>query len=195
MSVGQALQKRSFDMRSDIAKILVSESEIDALTTRIAKEIDRDYAGDDKNLILVCILKGSIVFMGELMKKITVPVEIDCMKVSSYGAGTTTTGTVNIHLDLMRPDLQDCDILIIEDIIDTGVTLSYLVKYLLGKGARTVRTCTLLDKPSRRKVDFVPDYCGAAIPDEFVVGFGLDFDERYRALPYVGVLDPSVYTK
>ena len=182
-------------MRSDIAKILVSESEIDALTTRIAKEIDRDYAGDDKNLILVCILKGSIVFMGELMKKITVPVEIDCMKVSSYGAGTTTTGTVNIHLDLMRPDLQDCDILIIEDIIDTGVTLSYLVKYLLGKGARTVRTCTLLDKPSRRKVDFVPDYCGAAIPDEFVVGFGLDFDERYRALPYVGVLDPSVYTK
>lgn len=182
-------------MRSDIAKILVSESEIDALTTRIAKEIDRDYAGDDKNLILVCILKGSIVFMGELMKKITVPVEIDCMKVSSYGAGTTTTGTVNIHLDLMRPDLQDCDILIIEDIIDTGVTLSYLVKYLLGKGARTVRTCTLLDKPSRRKVDFVPDYCGVAIPDEFVVGFGLDFDERYRALPYVGVLDPSVYTK
>ena len=182
-------------MRSDIAKILVSESEIDALTTRIAKEIDRDYAGEDKNLILVCILKGSIVFMGELMKKITVPVEIDCMKVSSYGAGTTTTGTVNIHLDLMRPDLQDCDILIIEDIIDTGVTLSYLVKYLLGKGARTVRTCTLLDKPSRRKVDFVPDYCGAAIPDEFVVGFGIDFDERYRALPYVGVLDPSVYTK
>lgn len=182
-------------MNKDVARVLVSEEEIDALTTRIAAEIDRDYAGEDKNLILVCILKGSIVFMGELMKKVTVPVEIDCMKVSSYGAGTSTTGSVNIHLDLMRPDLENCDLLIIEDIIDSGVTLSYLTKYLKGKGARSVRTCTLLDKPSRRKVDFVPDYYGVAIPDEFVVGFGLDYDERYRALPYVGVLDPSVYTK
>ena len=182
-------------MRAGIEKILVSESEIDALTTRIAKEIDRDYAGDDKNLILVCILKGSIVFMGELMKKITVPVEIDCMKVSSYGSGTSTSGNVNIHLDLMRPDLENCDILIVEDIIDSGVTLSYLVKYLLGKGARSIRTCTLLDKPSRRKVNLVPDYCGVAIPDEFVVGFGLDYDERFRALPFVGVLSPSVYSK
>ena len=182
-------------MNKDVAKILVSEEEIDRITTRIAKEIDRDYAGDDKRLILVCILKGSIVFMGDLMKKLTGPVEIDCMKVSSYGAGTSTTGSVNIHLDLMRPDLENCDLLIIEDIIDSGVTLSYLTKYLKGKGARSVRTCTLLDKPSRRKVDFVPDYYGVAIPDEFVVGFGLDYDERYRALPYVGVLDPSVYTK
>ena len=182
-------------MNKDVARVLVSEEEIDALTTRIAAEIDRDYADEDKNLILVCILKGSIVFMGELMKKVTVPVEIDCMKVSSYGAGTSTTGSVNIHLDLMRPDLENCDLLIIEDIIDSGVTLSYLTKYLKGKGARSVRTCTLLDKPSRRKVDFVPDYYGVAIPDEFVVGFGLDYDERYRALPYVGVLDPSVYTK
>ena len=139
-------------MRKDIAKILVSEEEIDRITTRIAGEIDRDYAGEDKNLILVCILKGSIVFMGELMKKITVPVEIDCMKVSSYGAGTVTTGSVNIHLDLVRPDLDKCDLLIIEDIIDSGVTLSYLTKYLINKGARSVKTCTLLDKPSRRRV-------------------------------------------
>ena len=179
---------------SDIAKILVSEEEIDRITTRIAAEIDRDYQGSDKRLILVCILKGSIVFMGDLMKKVTVPVEIDCMKVSSYGAGTVTTGTVNIHLDLIRPDLNKCDLLIIEDIIDSGVTLSYLTKYLIGKGARSVRTCTLLDKPSRRKVDFVPDYCGKEIPDEFVIGYGLDYNERYRALPYVGVLDPSVYS-
>lgn len=178
---------------SDIAKILVSEEEIDAITTRIAAEIDRDYAGDDKRLILVCILKGSIVFMGDLMKKIKVPVEIDCMKVSSYGAGTVTTGTVNIHLDLIRPDLDKCDLLIIEDIVDSGVTLSYLTKYLLGKGARSVRTCTLLDKPSRRKVDFAPDYRGKEIPDEFVIGYGLDYNERYRALPFVGVLAPSVY--
>ena len=181
-------------MNKDVAKILVSEEEIDRITTRIAAEIDRDYAGEDKRLILVCILKGSIVFMGDLMKKITVPVEIDCMKVSSYGAGTVSTGTVNIHLDLMRPDLDKCDLLIIEDIVDSGNTLAYLTKYLLGKGAKSVRTCTLLDKPCRRKVEFVPDYCGVEIPDEFVIGYGLDYDEKYRALPYVGVLKPEVYT-
>lgn len=181
-------------MNKDVAKILVSEQEIDEITTRIAKEIDRDYAAEDKKLILVCILKGSIVFMGDLMKKITVPVEIDCMKVSSYGAGTVTTGTVNIHLDLIRPDLDQCDLLIVEDIIDSGVTLSYLTKYLKGKGAKSVRTCTLLDKPSRRKIDFKPDYCGIEIPDEFVIGYGLDYDEKYRALPYVGVLRPEIYT-
>ena len=181
-------------MRKDMAKILVTEEQIDEITTRIAKEIDRDYAGEDKNLILVCILKGSIVFMGDLMKKITVPVEIDCIKASSYGAGTVTTGTINIHLDLVRPDLDKCDLLIIEDIIDSGLTLSYLTKYLLGKGARSVKTCTMLDKPSRRRVEFTPDYCGAEIPDEFVVGYGLDYNERYRALPYIGVLDPSVYS-
>ena len=181
-------------MNKDVAKILVSGEEIDEITTRLAREIDRDYSGEDKRLILVCILKGSIVFMGDLMKKITVPVEIDCMKVSSYGAGTVTTGTVNIHLDLIRPDLDKCDLLIVEDIIDSGVTLSYLTKYLLGKGAKSVRTCTLLDKPSRRKIDFVPDYCGAEIPDEFVIGYGLDYDEKYRALPYVGVLRPEIYS-
>jgi len=180
-------------MSNDIARVLVTEEEIDAITTRIAKEIDRDYATEDKRHILVCILKGSIVFMGDLMKKITVPVEIDCMKVSSYGAGTSTTGSVNIHLDLMRPDLDKCDLLIIEDIIDSGVTLSYLTKYLKGKGAKSVRCATLLDKPSRRKVEFTPDYRGKKIPDEFVVGYGLDYDEKYRALPFVGVLSPSVY--
>ena len=181
-------------MRKDIAKILITEEQIDEITTRLAAEIDRDYAGEDKNLILVCVLKGSIVFMGDLMKKITVPVEIDCIKASSYGAGTVTTGTINIHLDLVRPDLDKCDLLIVEDIIDSGLTLSYLTKYLLGKGARSVKTCTLLDKPCRRRVEFNPDYCGAEIPDEFVVGYGLDYNERYRALPFVGVLDPSVYS-
>ena len=180
-------------MNKDVARVLVDEETIDKAVTRIAAEIDRDYSGEDKHLILVCILKGSIVFMGDLMKKITVPVEIDCMKASSYGSGTVTTGTINIHLDLIRPDLDKCDLLIIEDIVDSGVTLSYLTKYLLGKGARSVRTCTLLDKPSRRKVEFVPDYCGVVIPDEFVIGYGLDYNEKYRALPYVGVLDPSVY--
>ena len=180
-------------MNPAVEKILVSAEEIDAITTRIAAEIDRDYKDSDRRLILLCILKGSLVFMGDLMKKVTVPVEIDCMKVSSYGAGTQTTGTVHIHLDLVRPDLPECDILIIEDIIDSGVTLSYLTKYLMNKGAYRVRTCTLLDKPSRRKVEFTPDYCGCEIPDEFVIGYGLDYDERFRALPYVGVLKPEVY--
>ena len=182
-------------MHKDLAKILITPEEIDVMTTRIAAEIDRDYSSPDKRLVLLCILKGSIVFMGDLMKKITVPVEIDCMKVSSYGAGTVTTGSVNIHLDLLRPDLDQCDILIVEDIIDSGVTLSYLTKYLKGKGAKSVRTCTLLDKPCRRRVELVPDYCGTEIPDEFVVGYGLDFDEKYRARPCVGVLRPEIYSE
>ena len=180
-------------MKSSVERILVSEEEIDKIVTRLAGEIDRDYAGEDKNLVLVCILKGSVVFMGDLMKKLTVPLEIDCMKVSSYGAGTQTSGMIHIYLDLIRPDLSECDLLIIEDIIDSGNTLSYLVRYLLNKGARSVKTCTLLDKPSRRKVDFKADYVGVEIPDEFVVGYGLDYAEKLRALPYVGVLKPEVY--
>ena len=181
-------------MHKDVEKILVSEEEIDKITTRIAAEIDRDYSGADKRLVLVCILKGSLMFMGDLMKKITVPVEIDCMQVSSYGAGTVSTGSVNIILDLLRPDLPECDILLIEDIIDSGTTLSYLTKYLTIKGAKSVRTCTLLDKPSRRRVDLIPDYKGLEIPDEFVIGYGLDYAEKYRALPYIGVLKPSIYS-
>ena len=182
-------------MHKDVERILVGEEELDSIVTRLAAEIDRDYAGEDKRLVLVCILKGSIVFMGDLMKKLTVPCEIDCMKVSSYGAGTTTTGSINIHLDLVRQDLDSCDIVIVEDIIDSGNTLSYLVDYLRLKGAKSVRTCTLLDKPSRRKVEFVPDYRGKEIPDEFVVGYGLDYAEKYRDLPYVGILSPSVYAE
>ena len=182
-------------MKNDIAYTLVSEAEIDATVSRIAAEIDRDYADRSKGLLLLCILKGSVVFMGDLMKKLTVPVEIDCMKVSSYGSGTTSSGSVKIHLDVTRPDLSDCDFLIIEDIIDSGYTLSYLTDYLKLRGARSVKTCALLDKPARRKVEFTPDYVGIEIPDEFVVGYGLDYDERFRALPYVGVLKPEIYTE
>ena len=179
---------------SDFSKILLTAEQIDEATSRIAAEIDRDYKDVEGRLILLCILKGSVVFMGDLMKKVTVPVEIDFMKVSSYGSGTSTTGKVNVHLDIMRSDLSECNILVVEDIIDSGVTLSYLAKYLVDKGAKSVHTVTLLDKPSRRKVDFTPDYCGFVIPDEFVVGYGLDYDEKYRALPFVGVLDPKVYS-
>ena len=178
-----------------VERILVSEEEIDAIVTRIAAEIDRDHKDSNRNLLLLCILKGSVVFMGELMKKITLPVEIDFMKVSSYGNGTESSGRINIVLDLLRGDLQDLDIIIIEDIIDSGKTLSHLTKYLELKGAGSVKTCTLLDKPSRREVDFTPDYVGKEIPDEFVIGFGLDYDEKYRNLPYVGILKREVYEK
>lgn len=183
-------------LEKDISKILVSCEEIERMVARIASEIDRDYinsARDGNKLLLLGILKGSIVFMGDLMKKITLPVEIDFMKVSSYGAGTASTGRVNILLDLVRKDLSECDVLIVEDIIDSGRTLSYLCEYLRINGAHSVKTCTLLDKPSRREVEFTPDYCGAHIPDEFVVGYGLDYAEKYRTLPFVGVLKREIY--
>ena len=178
---------------SDIEKILISEEELNATVSRIADEISRDYA--DKNLLLLCILKGSIVFCGDLMKKLTIPCEIDCMKVSSYGKGTVSGGRINILLDLHRSDLSEKDILIVEDIIDSGRTLSYLVNYLTLNGARSVKTVSLLDKPSRREVEYTPDYVGLESPDEFVVGYGLDYAEGYRTLPYVGILKPEVYTK
>ena len=180
-------------MNKDVARILISSEEIDEATTRLAAEIDRDYRDVSGRVVLVCILKGSVIFMGDLMKKVTIPVEIDFMKVSSYGSGTTTTGKVNVHLDILRDDLSDCNLLIVEDIIDSGVTLSYLTEYLKKRGAKSIKTITMLDKPGRRKVDFTPDYCGFEIPDEFVIGYGLDYDEKYRALPYVGILKPEVY--
>ena len=178
----------------DIARVLISQEEIDRVTSKIAADLDRDYK-DSKRFLLLCILKGSVVFMGDLMKKVSIPVEIDFMKVSSYSKGTVSTGRINILLDLNRRDLSECDVLIVEDIIDSGRTLSYLVDYLRLNGAHSVKTCTLLDKPDRRVVDFVPDYRGFVIPDEFVVGYGLDYAEQYRALPYIGVLKPEVYEK
>ncbi len=181
-------------LAKDIDHVLVSEEELDSIVTKIAEEIDRDY-GENGNVLLLGILKGSVVFMADLMKKLTIPVEIDFMKVSSYGKGTETTGRINIILDIRRGDLSEKDIIIVEDIIDSGRTLSYLTEYLKINGARSVKTCTLLDKPSRREVDFVPDYRGAEIPDEFVVGYGLDYAEKYRALPFVGVLKEEIYTK
>ena len=181
-------------MNNAIERILVSEEQINEAVSRIAAEIDRDFRDTDGRVLLLAILKGSIVFMGDLMKRVTIPVEIDFMKVSSYGAGTTSAGRINILLDLMRADLDRCHIIVVEDIIDSGRTLSYLVQYLRNKGARSVHTCTLLDKPSRREVDFTPDYVGYEIEDEFVVGYGLDYDEQLRALPYVGILRREVYS-
>ena len=176
-----------------VERVLVSEEELDRIVTGLADKISEDYK--DKTLLMLCILKGSIVFMGDLMKKLTIPCEIDCMKVSSYGKGTQSGGRINIILDLHRSDLSEKDILIIEDIIDSGRTLSYLVEYLKLNGARSVKTVALLDKPTRREVDYKPDYTGLEIPDEFVIGYGLDYAEKYRSLPYVGILKREVYMK
>ena len=180
-------------MTKEIEKVLLTEKEIEETVSRMAAEISRDYEG--KNLLLLGILKGSVVFMGDLMKHLSIPTQIDFMRVSSYGHGTVSSGRVNIILDLLRNDLGRCDILVVEDIIDSGKTLSYLTQYLKNKGARSVKTCTMLDKPSRREVEFSPDYVGVEIPDEFVVGYGLDYNEDYRALPYVGILKREVYEK
>ena len=181
------------DLKEHMTQILLDEEQIDALVTRIAHEIDEDHQNEEGRLLLLCILKGSVVFMGDLMKKIKAPVEIDFMKVSSYGASSVSSGELKITLDLLREDLDQLNIVIVEDIIDSGNTLSKLVAYLKGRGAASVKSCALLDKPSRRKVDYHADYVGAEIPDEFVVGYGLDYNERYRALPYIGILKEEIY--
>jgi len=181
-------------MTGDFKTILVSEKGLDEMCTKIADDIKRDYQSSSKKLVLICILKGSLMFTSELMKRINLPLEIEFMKVSSYGSKTISSGIINIHLDIKREDMEDVDFLIIEDIIDSGRTLSHLVRYLKERGANSVKTCTLLDKPERRTVDFTPDYCGKTIPDEFVVGFGLDYQEKYRNLPYIAILKPEVYS-
>ena len=180
-------------MTQDIEKILLTEEQIVALCKRIAKQIEKDFASSSNKLVLICILKGSLPFTAELMKHISLPLELEFMKVSSYGASSVSSGVINLHLDIHRDDLSHTDFIIVEDIVDSGRTLSYLVRYLSERGANSVRTCTLLDKPERRTVNFAPDYCGQVIEDHFVVGFGLDYDEKYRNLPFVGILKPSVY--
>ncbi|MBR2335124.1 MAG: hypoxanthine phosphoribosyltransferase [Clostridia bacterium] len=181
-------------MLKDVERILIDEKELDEITSRLADKINHDYKDSDKPLILLIILKGSLVFASDLMKKINLPLELEFMKVSSYGAGTKTSGEIKIHLDLMRDHLEQYDLLIIEDIVDSGRTLSRLTQLLKNRNANSVRTCTLLDKPSRREVDFAPDYCGAQIADEFVIGYGLDYNEKYRNLPFVGILKREIYS-
>ena len=182
-------------MNKDILKVLVDEETLSKTVRRLADEINAEYKNRSKRLILLGILKGSVVFMGDLMKRLKTPVEIEFMKVSSYGSGTVSSGNIKIHLDLSIEDISNCNILVVEDIVDSGRTLSYLTEYLKLKGAKNVKTVTILDKPSRREVEFTPDFVGLQIPDEFVVGYGLDYDEKYRALPYVAILDPRAYGK
>ncbi len=166
-------------------EVLLPEEKINARIRELGEQISKDYAG--KNIHLICILKGGSFFMCELAKRITVPVSIDFMSVSSYGSGTTSGGTIKIKKDLDEP-LEGKHVLVVEDIVDTGRTLSYLVELLKDRGAADVKLCALLDKPERREVDIRADYIGFQIPDEFVVGYGLDYDQRYRNFPYIGIV-------
>ena len=174
----------------DIKEVLISEEQLAAKVAELGARISKDYEG--KKLIILGVLKGSVVFMTDLLRQITIPVEMDFMAVASYGSGTKTAGVVKILKDLDRL-IQGYHVLIVEDILDSGMTLSYLTELLRDRNPASIRIATLLDKPDRRKVDIKPDYVGFRIPDEFVVGYGLDYAELYRNLPYVGVLAPHVY--
>ena len=167
-------------------RVLLSEEEVDARIKAIGQQISRDYEG--KQVHLVCVLKGGSFFLCELAKRITVPVSLDFMSVSSYGGDTKSSGVVKIVKDL-DDSVKDKDVIVVEDIVDSGRTLSYLLELLKDRGPRSLCLCTLLDKPERRVVDVKVDYTGFQIPDEFVVGYGLDYDQRYRNLPYIGVVE------
>lgn len=167
-------------------KVLLSEEEVDRRIQEIGAQISTDYAG--KSVHLICVLKGGSFFMCELAKRITVPVSLDFMSVSSYGSDTKSSGVVKIVKDLDE-SLKDKEVLVVEDIVDSGRTLSYLMEMLRDRGPASLRLCTLLDKPDRRVVNVKVDYTGFRIPDKFVVGYGLDYDQKYRNLPYVGVVE------
>lgn len=178
-------------MINDIKEILINEEQIKEINKKLGEQISKDYAG--KKLLLVSILKGAVVFMSDIMREINLPCRIDFMVVSSYGKDVKTSGVVKIVKDL-DINLEGYDVLIIEDILDTGLTLSYIVDILKGRNPNSVKICTFLDKPDRRVADIKADYTGMAVPDEFVVGYGLDYDEKYRNLPFVGILKPEIYS-
>ncbi len=171
---------------SERVRVMLSEEEVNQRIREIGEQISKDYEG--KEVHLVCVLKGGTFFMCELAKRITVPVSLDFMSVSSYGNGTESTGAVKIVKDLDEP-LMGKDVLIVEDIVDSGRTLSYLMELMRDRGPRSLALCTLLDKPDRRVVDVPVTYTGFRIPDEFVVGYGLDYAQRYRNLPFIGVVE------
>lgn len=175
--------------KEDVLELLIPEERLKKICKDLGEQISRDYEG--KNLLLVSVLKGAVVFLSDLLREITCDCRIDFMAVSSY-SGTKSTGFVKFKKDLdISP--EGCDILIVEDILDSGVTLAYLKNILMDRNANSIKICALLDKPDNRKADIKADYVGEVIPDKFVVGYGLDYDEKYRNLPYVGVLSPSVY--
>lgn len=177
-------------MNNEIKQILITEEQLAQKVAELGKKITEDYVG--KDLLLVCVLKGGVVFASDLMKKIDLPLEIDFMAISSYGNDTKSSGTVRILKDL-NVGIEGKDVVIVEDIVDSGLTLSYLMDNLKSRYPKSVQICTILDKPSRRVIDIKIKYLGFSIPDEFVVGYGLDYAEKYRNLPYVAVLDEKAY--
>lgn len=179
-------------MLKDIKKVLFDEEELKNKVNEMGSIISRDYEG--KDLIVIGVLKGSVVFAADLLKKITIPCEIDFMAVSSYGSSTESTGVVRILKDLDH-SIEGKDVLIVEDIVDSGITLDYLLKYLKARKANTIEIATLLNKPARRKVDVFVKYVGFEVPDEFIVGYGIDYAEKYRNLPFIGSLKPEIYNK
>jgi hypoxanthine phosphoribosyltransferase len=177
-------------IHADVEEILLTEEQIQARVAELGAQLAEDYAGRDP--VLISVLKGSIVFLADLVRGMDIPLSIDIMEVSSYGAATESSGQVRILKDLSNP-IEGRHVLVVEDIIDTGLTLNYLLRYLREKAPASLGICCLLDKPARRLTEIPIDYVGFTIPDRFVIGYGLDFGERYRNLPYVGVLRPSVY--
>jgi hypoxanthine phosphoribosyltransferase len=177
-------------IHDDVSEILLTEAQIGERVVQLGHELDGAFS--DRDPVLVSVLKGSLVFLADLMRAMEMPVSIDLMEVSSYGAGTETSGQVRIIKDLSQP-IADRHVIVVEDIIDTGLTLNYLLRYLADKGPASISIVCLLDKPARRLADVPIDFRGFTIPDRFVIGYGLDYDERYRNLPYIGVLKPSVY--
>ena len=178
-------------LHPDVSEILLSQEQLEQRVAQIGAEITRDFAG--RAPLFVGVLKGCFVFMADLMRHVDLPCSIDFMAVSSYGSGTKTTGAVKIIKDLNQ-DIEGRDIILVEDILDSGVTLNYLTEYLSVRKPATITIATLMDKPSRRKAPVYARYSGFEIPDAFVVGYGLDYDERYRNLPYIGILKESVYS-
>ncbi len=180
------------DLKAYSDRVLLTEDEIRAMVKRLGAEITRDYAG--KKLFLICVLKGGFVFMADLVRAIDLPLEVDFIAVSSYGSSTKTSGVVRLLKDIDKP-LNDKHVLIVEDIMDSGLTLNYIKAMFENRSPLSVKICTAFDKPERRKVDITPDYVGAVIPDEFVVGYGLDYDGILRNLPELCVLKRSIYEK
>ena len=179
-------------MRNDMAYILLSKEQIHQKVRELGSEITQTYRG--KNPLMVCVLKGSIVFFADLIREIDTPVEVETMTASSYGAATVSSGVVSV-VSKLDEKIRDRDVILVEDIIDSGRTIAFIKEDMLKKGVRSLKVCSLLDKPSRRVADIRPDYVGFIVPDEFVVGYGLDFDQKYRNFPEIGVLKPEVYAK
>jgi hypoxanthine phosphoribosyltransferase len=177
-------------MENNIGELLLSQEAVQAKVVELGAILDRDYA--DKKPLMICVLKGALMFMADLTRAMKISLELDFMAVSSYGVSTKSSGVVRILKDL-EAGIEGRHIIIVEDIIDTGLTLKYLLENLKSRKPASLKICTLLDKPSRRKVDLTPDYCGFEIEDKFVVGYGLDFAEEYRNLPFIGVLKPEAY--